>query len=73
MVNNKPIYYIHESANHMGDSKKFLSVKELMQFLGICKTSVYNHVKSGKLKSYRIGGRVLFDKDEVEKAIKSTK
>ena len=57
----------------MSISKKFLSVKELSEYLGICKSSIYNHVRSGKLKSYQIGNRTLFDKDEVNKSIKAAR
>lgn len=48
-----------------------LSRREVTQLLKISIPSLHNYQKSGILKPYRIGKRVLFKKVEVMEALKS--
>ena len=43
---------------------------EVCKMLSFNKTSLWKHTKSGKLKSYGIGNRVLYKRSEVIQAVK---
>lgn len=45
---------------------QYLTRKEVASLLRISLPTLHELIKTGKLKSYRIGGRVLFNKSEVE-------
>ena len=47
-----------------------LTRDEVCAMLSFNKTSLWKHTKSGKLKSYGIGNRVYYKKDEVLNAVK---
>ena len=49
---------------------EFLNRDEVCKLLSINKTSLWKHSKSGKLKSYGIGNRVLYKRSEVIEAVK---
>lgn len=46
-----------------------LTREEVCKLLSFNKTSLWKHTKSGKLKSYGIGNRVYYKRDEVLNAI----
>ena len=48
----------------------FITREEACKILSINKTSLWKHTKSGKLKSYGIGNRVLYKKSEIIEAVK---
>lgn len=48
---------------------KWLTKKDLTRYLPISMRTVENYVKQGIFKAYKIGGRVLFNKDEIDKVI----
>lgn len=48
----------------------FITREETCNLLSINKTTLWKHTKSSKLKSYGIGNRVYYKKDEVLKAVK---
>lgn len=50
--------------------KPLLTRDEVCELLSFNKTSLWKHTKSGKLKSYGIGNRVYYKRDEVLEAIK---
>ncbi|HSB04352.1 MAG TPA: helix-turn-helix domain-containing protein [Thermodesulfobacteriota bacterium] len=52
--------------------KKFLSFNEVMEFLGMSRQTVYNHLAAG-MPSYLVGKRRLFDRDELVEWVKSHK
>lgn len=52
------------------DENEFISIEETCELLRLNKTSIWKHTKSGKLKSYGIGNRVLYKKSEVLEAVK---
>ncbi len=51
------------------DDEILLSRLETSKLLKINLTSLWKHTKSGKLKSYGIGNRVYYKKDEVLKSL----
>lgn len=48
----------------------FITREQACGLLSINKTSLWKHTKSGRLKSYGIGNRVLYRRDEVLQAVK---
>lgn len=48
----------------------FLTRDEVCKLLSFNKTSLWKHTKSGKLKSYGIGNRVYYKRNEVLEAVK---
>lgn len=50
-------------------SKEFISSKEVCQMLNISLSTLWSYSKYGKLKKYRIGGRILFRTEEVRNAV----
>jgi len=48
----------------------FITRDEVCKLLSFNKTSLWKHTKSGKLKSYGIGNRVLYKRSEVLEAVK---
>jgi excisionase family DNA binding protein len=47
-----------------------LTRDEVCKLLSFNKTSLWKHTKSGRLKSYGIGNRVLYKRNEVLEAVK---
>jgi excisionase family DNA binding protein len=52
------------------DDKELLTREEACKLLSINKTSLWKHTKSGRLKSYGIGNRVFYKKNELMESIK---
>jgi excisionase family DNA binding protein len=51
-------------------TKKKYRVKELCNYLGVSKSTVWRWAANGKIKSYKISAKVtVFDIDEVNKAL----
>ena len=51
-------------------SNDLLTRDEVCKLLNFNKTSLWKHTRSGRLKSYGIGNRVLYKKAEVLEAVK---
>lgn len=51
-------------------SNDLLTRDEVCKLLSFNKTSLWKHTKSGRLKSYGIGNRVLYKKSEVLESVK---
>ena len=49
---------------------EFMTRDEVCALLNFNKTSLWKHTKSGRLRSYGIGNRVLYKKCEVLEAVK---
>lgn len=47
-----------------------LTPEEVCKLLSCKRTSLWKHTKSGKLKSYGLGNRVYYKRDEVLEAVK---
>ena len=51
-------------------ANRLLTRDEVCKLLSFNKTSLWKHTKSGRLKSYGIGNRVYYKRDEVLEAVK---
>lgn len=49
--------------------KQFLTRKETAELLSISLPTLHSYTKDGLITSHRIGGRVLYRLDDIEKAI----
>lgn len=47
--------------------KEYYSLQELAKKWGLCKRTIYNYVKGGKLKAFKAGNKFLISKEEVER------
>ncbi len=59
-----------EKVEQLDNSYNFITRDEVCNLLSINKTTLWKHTKSKKLKSYGIGNRVYYKKDEVLQAVK---
>jgi excisionase family DNA binding protein len=48
---------------------QWLTKKDLTRYLPISTRSVENYVRRGLFKAYRIGGKVLFNREEIDNCI----
>jgi excisionase family DNA binding protein len=46
--------------------RRFVSVKEIETMAPVCQRTIYNAIRQGRLKSVRIGRRVLVPVQELE-------
>lgn len=53
--------------------KRFLNVRELAEYLGIKRHTIYTWVSMKRIPYVKMGGRVMFDMRDVEKWIKERK
>lgn len=60
---------LNEFAPPPSNKTEFLTRKEVAALLRISIPTLHELIKTGKLKAYRIGGRVLFNKSEVEDSL----
>lgn len=59
--------------NHipLSTEKKYITRKEVAKKLHISLPTLNEYTKSGRIKGYRINGRVLYREDEIENALTS--
>jgi excisionase family DNA binding protein len=55
------------------ETKVYLSVQDLMKLLPLKKSHIYSMIQSKKMPFYKLGGRYMFEKIEIEKWIESNK
>lgn len=55
------------------EKKRFLSVKELAEYLGIKHPTIYSWVSMKRIPYVKMGGRVMFDLRDIEKWIQERK
>ena len=58
-----------EKSYQQKKTTKYITRQEVAKMLSIKATSVYNWTNKKILQSYRIGGRVLYKRSEIEKSI----
>jgi excisionase family DNA binding protein len=51
--------------------KRYFSISETSEYLTITRVTLYRLVKQGEIPSYKIGGRRIFDKIELDKWVHS--
>ena len=66
----QPIFdYIDQKLYQLKKPEEYLTKQEVAEMLSIKATSVHNWTKNKILQSYRIGGRVLYKRSEIEESI----
>ena len=50
---------------------QILTVKELAEYIKLTTVTIYKYVKVGAIPAHKIGGRWRFDKDQIDKLMKS--
>jgi excisionase family DNA binding protein len=66
----KPLLELQKPTAPTEPENEFITREQACELLSINKTSLWKHTKSGRLKSYGIGNRVLYRRDEVLQAVK---
>lgn len=51
------------------NSTEYMTIKEVCSLIKVHKTTLWKYTNEGKLKSYGIGDRVLYKRNEVEEAL----
>lgn len=59
-----------QQAKELQPINDLITRDEVCKLLSFNKTSLWKHTKSGKLKSYGIGNRILYKRSEVIEAVK---
>ena len=65
----KPLLLAKTQEQNLSENP-LLTRDEVCELLSFNKTSLWKHTKSGRLKSYGIGNRVYYKREEVLEAIK---
>ena len=53
--------------------KRFITIRDAAKLLSLSVPTIKNQVKEGLIPSYKVGGRRLFDPDELIEWVKSKK
>ena len=53
------------------ENKTYYDIPELKKILKVCKRTLYNWIRSGKIKAHKVGGRYLISDEELQKFIES--
>lgn len=53
--------------------KRFITIQDAAKLLSISIPTIKNYVKQGLIPSYKVGGRRLFDPEELVEWVKSKK
>ena len=48
-----------------------LTAKELAEYLKLTEVTIYKYANEGKIPGYKIGNRWRFDKEEIDRLLKS--
>lgn len=59
--------------NELTDTYQIMSIKQTADFLGVSRSTIYKWTDARILLSYRLGGKVLYRKSEVLKALIESK
>jgi len=68
-----PILHLNKLINGDSSANKLITPKELAEFLGISKSSVYLLVETRRLPFYKVGGNLRFKMSDVEEYLKSVR
>ena len=66
-IKNLSIEYKHELLNR--ETSEWLTRKETAELLKVSLVTLHNWSKNGILQAYKIGNRVRYRKDEIEKSL----
>lgn len=50
--------------------KQFYTMKEVAELVGSHYMTIYNHVQIGKLKSVKVGGKILISKENLDQYLR---
>ena len=50
---------------------KILTTKELAEYLKLTEVTIYKYIGEGKIPGFKIGSRWRFDKDQIDKLLRS--
>lgn len=53
--------------------KRYLSVREVSEYMGLARMTIYHWIAERKINCYKFGRLVKFDMQEIEKFIESRK
>lgn len=56
----------------MEDTKKFLKITEISEYLNLSKRTIYRHIKKNNLPFTKIGGLIRFKKKDVDEWLKNS-
>lgn len=62
---------MQENATNLQHKKIAYSVKQLSDLVGICERKIHYEIKEGRLKTSRIGRRVVIPNQEVDRWLKA--
>lgn len=68
VVDESIIQHLSEPADSSIDES--MSMTETCEFLNIKRTTIYKHIKTGKLKAYKVGQKTMFFRSELEDFIR---
>jgi excisionase family DNA binding protein len=54
----------------MNTNKRFLTIKEFCEQGRISRTTLYRHIKSGRIPHIKLGGRVLISSQIIDSMVK---
>lgn len=69
----KPLFQVQSAKETQEPENDFITRDAVCKLLSINKTTLWKHTKTGKLKSYGIGNRVMYKRSEVLEAVKPLK
>lgn len=49
--------------------KKLYTVKEVMEYLGVCRNTIYRAIYSGKVSPAKVGSSYRFTEEDIQKFI----
>jgi len=50
---------------------KILTTKELAEYLKLTEVTIYKYIGEGKIPGFKIGSRWRFDKDQIDKLLRT--
>lgn len=61
---------IQQEREDKANEEEMLTINEVASKYKICRSTVYNKIRSGDIQCNRIGSRILISKANIEKALK---
>ena len=56
-------------STHDTQEEHYFSIKDAIQYSRLSRITLWTHRKAGRLKYYRVGGRVLFKKSDLDRLV----
>ncbi len=55
---------------YQGRNRDYMNIKQLSEYLGIAISTIYSMSSKGTIPRTKLGNRVIFNKDEIDKWLK---